>query len=67
MIPAGIGDTSPAVTATMASSSNATPSAATPIPMSARPWACHAVGTRSASPKAKPIVQARRNASYEPS
>jgi hypothetical protein len=65
MIPAGIGETSPAVTATMASSSNALPWAACPMRMSARPWACRAVATRSASPKAAPIVPARRNASRE--
>ena len=48
------------VTATMTSSSSATPSAVLPSRISARPWPCRASVTRSGSPKRSPISAAWR-------
>ena len=56
--PLTIGESSPAVTATMASSRRPRPSATRPCLISMMPWSCAARANRSASPKRSPTATA---------
>ena len=64
MSPARIGVTSPAITATIASSSSATPSAMRPRRISARPRPWQANDARSRSPNRRAISAAWLNAAW---
>ena len=56
--PVTIGDSSPAVTATIVSSSSRRPVSRSPCRISAWPCSCTTSATRSASPKRRPIAAA---------